>query len=383
MKTKGFVYTSFAVLAISILLSLLFVTSGLTNHYGEENLELVKEQTAMMETTKADYSRFHRHSLNYTIGHVSQQVIEDNLEIEDSQEIVDIMIGTEDLEGMDNYTIQEWSRELNNSLKPSSRLNLNVKSKELEINNEESFKIYSAHETAIIIRNPALKTIKRANISQSVETSAHNVQDPLIFELHGEEHSRFLERCRFDSPSHLAHEVENYSGSAHGRIITTLDQSQDPGEEVLTRDNLTDINPSDAQEFHGVVSAANIENPEDYNDNYAVGALNDDEINFTEKNFTLIKEGEVRFTGFKQMLEGCYLGTDQAEAPNTLQRIELNTDTGDPGLVTLVDDEQDNSNIGFTSEEGSELIEISETFENFQIHDEFIEEWGLQDLVED
>lgn len=400
--SKGFAYTSFALLSATLLISILFVQVYQPTDINEANAERISEASFFLDSVFTDTDRTLGIATRRAFaGAVSEVVTEGEPLSSPRENITEIMVkGTlngSSVESVGNASLSEWEGRVA-SIASDSGYSLDISVENTSFN-DTGFDVRSKFQVKAMLTDPVTLARFNRTHSTSTEISVRNLEDPMLTLRSRGRYTVTVNECGFEEPAEkIQIASQNTTENAYGDVVVEppdLGSVSSEGEKVLAVQQPDDYSSSELNRFEGVIGAATYSNPEDLSTVYAfdTGSLE----GITEDQRVLIDSEDIWRTGFSRMIEDdCYIESEVGPSFTDRLANNLTADSGE-GLATLIDipalppelQKQDASAVGFVyfsgsaSENTRELKEVSDNdeYQWLRLDQEFIERWGIEELV--
>jgi len=362
-------YTSFALLAASIMVAMAFNSVNTV-----DNQPVQPEQLKIVEKSWAEtQGNYAVDSLDEYTQIYSGIVTESELN-KALQNLTET--GVYNSNRARKYTYTNWSKEVeteSNRITETSLKGLNASVENLSVITESQFSVetYSKSRTFEIQHSEKLE----------------GVEDPLLDDT---TYAREIDACYFESLADKLYDVSSSSGTVRGpNVLEPSDASSisSSGSKILVTNNVSSYNQSDVQNFLGYFSEHSPSNPGNYNSNYAAGASNTPQLDDGQN--VIIHSGFWE-SNFEEAIDsGCYMPSPLQNTPSVLDRLNENTRGGtNQGLYTVLTPNTSQSDIGYERLDGSglSLVEIetvseSGAYPGFNMSMELADSTGLNGLI--
>lgn len=399
MKSKGFAYTSFAILSTTILVGMVFAQVYQPSDIQTANAERIGDSSFFIDSVFSDMDRAlsiaSRRSLTGAIGSVVTSG--DSLN-HPERNITEILVnGTldgEEVSTVENASLKSWSEKVQ-EIGERSGYNLSIAVKSYSLNSS-SFSLNSSFNVGLILEDPT--TLARFNRTKYSETSVsvEGLEDPLLTVKSRGRYVNTVEKCRFDKPVEYLYSTDRNSSTVdHGKAVVEPsdgEEIENQNDKVLAVNDAETYSTGYMDDFDAVVSADDYPEPDVLNSDYVVNTGSISGIEDGEG--VIIDNGNVWRTGFISMFgEGCYIESEQG--PDFLDRLggEVRSDEGSEGIATLIDVselpqelQRSRSAIGYvyfgnSDHDEKEIKGISDEFPWFYLDEDHVEQWNMEQLV--
>jgi hypothetical protein len=402
--SKGFAYTSFALLSATLLISMLFVQIYQPTDIGNANAERISEASFFLDSLFTDTDRTLSIATRRAFSGAVSEVVNTGEPLYSPQKNVsEIMVeGTldgEDVDSVGNASLSEWEKRVSN-IASNSGYSLQISVVNSSFNNS-GFDVRSSFAVEAQLFDPVTRT--RFNKTDYTETvnSVRDLEDPMITVRSLGRYTVTVNECGFNTPAEKVQTgSQNSTDTAYGKTVirpSEISGVSSKSEKILAVENPDEYSGSELNQFEGVVASETSSNPGSLTTSYAFGTGSLTGIE--ERSRVLIDSGDVWRTSFSRMFEdGCYVESDRGPTFTDRLANNLTSDSDNTGLATLIDiselppelQKSDASAVGFVyfgdsaSEDTSELKELSDQDEYpwFRLDQDSVDEWGVQELVE-
>jgi len=275
-------------------------------------------------------------------------------------------------------TYRNWTKEIENlspKLNSTKLSNLNADIENLTVRTEADFNV-----------DTQVKTVEKPVTSSKY---IKDVEDPL---LESTSYSRKIDYCGFDTLANKIFDnsdLDESNGTIRGKPIVepTSLPTNSRNSKIVVSKNITNYTNTEVQDFAGYFSRYTPTSPENYNDNYAVGAAS--MPNISTGNRAIIKEGFWKSNFHEAIPQNCYIPSNLEETPSIYDRINESTrgDTNE-GIFTVLNPQPGESEIGYERLDNSSLnivgietVSESEAWPDFNMSESLAESEGLTELV--
>ncbi|WEL19287.1 hypothetical protein [Candidatus Nanohalococcus occultus] len=394
--SKGMVYTSFAMIASALMISAAF-TLGYSETQSSDATR-ISEASFFMDSVLQDMDRSlsmatrraFAASINYVI--VNNQPLS-SPEKNVSSALVNGTISGQELENMENVSIESWESRVR-SIASDSSYELETEIRGYGINSS-GIRSESYYEVFARLKDPV--SLARFNRTETAYTSTSltGLEDPMITLRSKARYVSKYGKCSFSRPLESIETADIYSEEyGYGNaVVNPSDVSSvaDKSDKVLVASDIDGYTVSEANSFAAAVSeSANTSSG--YSGAYAfdIGSVS------IEDNQSLLVDGETVWrTDFTEMFrEPCYI--EDSHGPGVLDRMEnrLVSDSGRNGIATMIDvselprelrrQESAIPYVYFNSSEygaARQIKGVSDEYSWFYLDQDHIDEWGVNSLV--
>lgn len=389
------VYTSFALLASALLISGAFVLND--DAGSESSATRITEASFFMDSVLQDMERSLSMGSRRAYTASANYVITNNEPLESPEDnvtsaLVNASLGGEDLQNMENVSLESWTQRVSQIASDSS-YSLEATVSDYGMNaSGTSLKAYFRAEA--VLKDPvSLARFNRTETARST-VSVSGIEDPMITLRSNSGYISNFRSCSFDEPAEELYTAStNSSGYAYGKAVVNPSDASDINsklEKILVVDDVDIYQVSDVNQFAGVVSADS-NSSSGYDNIYAfeTGSISGIENNDT----LLVDKGSVWGMRFAIMFRGgCYV--PDPSGPDVLDRLENRVSNDDGGgIATLIDVSNLPSEV---REEGSAVAYVyfsddasskepikgvSDEYTWFRLDQQHIDSWGVNPLV--
>ncbi|MFQ3275174.1 MAG: hypothetical protein ACI9LV_000471 [Candidatus Nanohaloarchaea archaeon] len=399
--SKGFAYTSFALLSATLLISILFTQVYQPTDIGNANAERIGEASFFLDSLFTDTDR----TLNIATrrafsGAVSEVVTRGEPLKSPQNNITEIMVnGTLDgneVDSVGNASLSEWKGRVSD-IASDSGYSLDISVSNSSFNNS-GFEIYSSFDVSARLLDPVTRASFNRSRSTQTVTSIRDLEDPMITVRSQGRYTVTVNECSFEEPAEKVHQSsQNTTDTAYGAAVvrpTDLSTVQSKNDKVLAVEDPDIYSSNELNQFEGVVAS---ETRSDVSSISTVYAFGTDSLSGLGNSSILIDSSDVWRTGFAKMFEeNCYVESERA--PSFTDRLANNL-TGDSemGITTLINipelppqlQKSDASAVDFVyfsdsaSDNTRELKEISDQDEYpwFRLDQDTVDQWEIEELV--
>jgi hypothetical protein len=400
-RSKGLAYTSFAVLAASLIVTMVSLQVTGSNQIETGNADRIGETAFFLQSIFSDMDRSLRISTRRALTGTTNHIVLTGESLQNPKENISEALsnGTldgEELNGTENASLQDWTSRVRDIADRSGyALDVNIRNYSF---NDTGFTIQSSFSVFASLRDPTTLTTFNKTQSSSTNISIEDIEDPMLL-LRSE--GRYLtqyNKCGFSKPAEILYTgSQNSSGYVHGYVSKSpsdISAVADKPDKILAVENVDSYQTSEVNDFEGVISANPSSNTGQYSTSYVFDTDSIDDIN---QNMSLILNNhQIWSSRFRQMFEQeCYVSDENG--PDIFDRMEnkLSNDDGD-GLATLIDvnrlpsELRDiDSAVGYIyfDDSGSygglrKIKGVTDEYSWFRLDQDHIDEWGLDELAE-
>lgn len=397
--SKGFAYTTFAILSATILMSILFGQVYQSEGVENANAERIGEASFFLDSVLSDSDRALKIAARRSFTAASDHVVtegeglvspEKNL----SEILVNSTLDGEEVETVGNASLSEWSSRVS-TIGDRSGYQLSISVINRSFNPERFITQVSFKVKARLFDPTSLASFNRTE-SAIAETSIEGLEDPMITLKSKGRYTNTIERCGFEDPAEKLYETsQNSSSIAHGEVVVKPSDGQsidNQTDKILVIEDPDSYDYGYTSGFNGVIAAQESSSPGSVNSDYALGA---GDINgFSNGTGAVIDSGNVWRTGFVRMFkEGCYISSE--DGPGFFERLEGEMTGDGGGIETLVDVSElpaelqnTGSAVGYVyfnesrSPGLNEVKGVTDEYSWFRIDDHHVSKWGMEGLTE-
>lgn len=398
---SGLIYTTFAILASSLLLLLASLPVAQPVGLDSSQAMRISEASFFLDSVLDDMDRSLEIATRRALTGSTNYVIETGNRLVEpgenvSSALVNGSISGVELNSTENASLEDWASRVSD-IAARSGYSLDVELSNSSFNGT-GFTVSSSYSVFTRLKDPV--TLASFNRTKSAETSVSitGLEDPMILlRSEGRYVSQYSE-CGFDSPATQLQAGKFYSESeAHGaaEVKPNVSEVENTSEKVIVMDDVDNYDESDVESFAAAVSAE--PNSSQDADNYDTTYVFDTgSISGIEENDSLIvNRGEVWSSHFREMFtDNCYLETDRG--PGFMDRFANRLVSGNgSGLATLLEVselpaelQETESAVGYVyfndSGDYGDLKKVrGVTSEHswFRIDQHHVTEWGLEGLA--
>ncbi|MFB6202867.1 MAG: hypothetical protein ABEK01_00070 [Candidatus Nanohaloarchaea archaeon] len=382
MNRKGFVYTTFILVAVSILVVLSAMVTVSTDYTSRETPFRIGQASFYLERVEVDVPRAFSIALNRGTSAAVNYVAETGNPVsgpELAQAILNASISGYQLNETENASLYEWrSRVKEAALSSRYRLYLNY----TDIDFQDSYmKVSAGMNVTSALYDPVSRARFENHPDYHQTVSIEGLEDPMLLMRSEGRYVNTFKTCSFNQPArNLVNGTQYNSGSTYGeaevRTADSADLSQinNKSQKILVTDSVAPYVPDQLgsiNQFAGLVSAQGVPtggggppgggqsgtSPGDYDTKYifdtgTIGPVNDgmDLILYDQ----MVWQSNIR----KMVDTGCYMNsTGPQPGPGFLERLnnELQASNGENGLQMIMNKGEippqlrrtDESNVGY------------------------------------
>lgn len=400
-KSKGLAYTSFAVLAASLIVTMVSLQVTGSNQVETGNADRIGEAAFFLQSIFSDMDRSLRISTRRALTGTTNHIVLNgnalqNPEKNVSEALENGTLNGEELNGTENASLQDWTSRVRD-IADSSGYSLDVRVQNYSFN-DTGFTVQSSFSVFASLRDPTTLTTFNKTESTNTDVSIEGIEDSMLL-LRSE--GRYLtqySKCGFSEPAEVLYTgSQNSTGYVHGyasKNPSDISAVPDRSDKIIVVEDIDSYQTSEVNEFEGAVSADPSSNVGQYSTNYVfdTGSIADIDQNTS----LILNDQQVWRSDFRRMFkQGCYLPDENG--PDVFDRMEnkLSNDDGD-GLATLIDvsrlpsELRDvDSAVGYVyfDDSGSygglkQIKGVSDEYSWFRLDQDHIDEWSLEELAE-
>ena len=400
-RSKGLAYTSFAVLAASLIVTMVSIQVTGSNQVETGNADRIGEASFFLQSIFSDMDRSlrisTRRALTGTTNHIvltgqPLQSPEDNI----SEALENGTLDGQKLNGTEDASLQDWTSRIRD-IADSSGYGLDVRVQNYSFNNT-GFRVQSSFSVFASLRDPtSLATFNKTEFTVTDVSIEGNEDAMILLRSEGRYLSQYSE-CGFSEPAEVIYTgSQNSSSYVHGYSLknpSDISTVSDKSNKILVVDNIDSYQSSEVNAFGGVVSANPSSSTGQYSTNYVfdTGSVS----NIGQNMSLILNNQQVWDSNFRQMFnKGCYVVDE--DGPDIFDRMENKVSNDDGhGLATLIDVTKltnelryIDSAVGYVyfdeSDDYGDLSQIKGvTDENswFRLDQDHIDYWDLESLAE-
>lgn len=400
-KNKGLAFTTFAVLAASLIVMMVSVQVNQSDDVRTANADRIGEAAFFLQSTFTDMDRSLSISTRRAITAATNHVIENGEPLSKpkanvSEALVNGTLNGEELNGSRDASLSEWSSRVS-KIAGRSGYDLEIEVENYSFSNEE-FVIESSFAVFARLKDPSTLAQFNKTSSATSSVSIEGVEDTMILLKSKGRYVSQYSQCDFTDPADILYTgSQNSSGHYHGYAAkkpSDISAVSNKSDKVLVVDDVDSYADAEVNDFGGVVSDDTSSDSDSYTNNYVLGTSSISDI---EQNMSLIlNNDQVWRSGFREMFnEGCYVPDE--DGPDFFDRLEAQTsnDKG-TGLATLIDItelpselQEVDSSVGYVyfNESGDfgslrEIKGVNDEYSWFRIDQDHVNYWDLEDLAE-
>jgi len=396
---KGLVYSSFALVAAALIVSLAFLPFSTPEARSPSDSFRIGQASFFLDSVLGDMDRSLQlgsrraltSSTNYVITE-NQELVEPSINL--SSALVNGTISGKRLENMENVSFQAWENKVEN-ISDNSGYSLNATVTDYSFNSS-FMEIHTSYSVFARLKDPVtLASFNRTN-SANASVTVEGLEDTmLLLQSKGRYVSKYSE-CGFSDPIESVATASEYGGSPkHGKISykpSDLSTVYNPSERILVVVDVDNFAVNDVNDFKAVVSEDD-NSTSGYTTTYAfdTGPV----LNMEENRTAVVKQGELWREDLTTMFnEKCYI--EDNEGPTVIDRFGNNLVSGDDtGVATLIDISElpsqlrkEDSAVGYVYFNESdnygdikEISGVSDEYSWFRLDQDHIDEWNANELV--
>ncbi len=404
--STGLVYTSFALLSVSLLFIVAFLPVTIPVENNPAEATRIGEASFFLDSVLADMDRSLEMSTRRALLASTNYVIKRNRSLASPGENISSALETgkisgEELDSMNdpqNASLLDWADRVSD-IAADSDYSLDIELLNSSFN-ASAFEIRSSFRVFARLQDPVtLANFNRTN-SANATISALGLEDPMILLNSDGRYSTQYARCGFDRPANQLYTGGHYSaGAVHGRAAvnpSTPDASSvsDKAEKILVTDDVDNYNVGASSSFAGIVSADDNDTTAGFTTKFIfdTGSISDIEQNMS----LILNEEQVWRSSFRQMFrENCYLETSRG--PNVIDRLGNQLVSPDGrGMATMIQVselpsglQEIESSVGYVYFNESSgmygpernIYGVTSEYSWFRLDDYHVNLWGLGDLA--
>lgn len=398
-RSKGLAYTSFAVLAASLIVTMVSLQVTGSGQVEAENSDRIGEASFFLQSIFSDMDRSLRISTRRALTGTTNYIVLNGEALQDAEANVSEALenGTldgEELNGTEDASLQDWNSRVRD-IADSSGYALDVRVQNYSFN-DTGFNVQSSFSVFASLRDPTSLVTFNKTESTVTDVSIEGTEDSmLLLRSEGRYLAQYSE-CGFSEPAKVLYAGnQNSSGYVHGYSVKTpsdVSSVSDRADKILVVDDVDSYQASSVNEFEGVISAEPSSNSGQYSTNYVfdTGSIADIGQNMS----LILNDQQVWRSDFRRMFnQGCYVPDENG--PDVFDRMEnsLSNDDGD-GLATLIDvsrlpnELRDiDSAVGYVYFDDSgygglrQIKGVTDDYTWFRLDQAHVDYWGLGDLA--
>lgn len=399
--SKGFAYTSFAILSATLLISILFVQVYQPNDLGNANAERIGEASFFLDSLFKDTDRTLDIATRRAFAGGVSEIVNTGEPLESPQEnITEIMVnGTLDGDTVDsigNASLSEWETRVVD-IASDSGYSLDVSVVNASFNST-GFDVVSSFEVKAELLDPVTRAGFNRTESVETTTSINDLEDPMITVRSRGRYTVTVNDCGFNSPADkVLTGTQNTTETGYGVAVVNPSDLASIGsksDKIIAIQDPDDYSSDQLNDFEGAIASQTRSQTGSINTAYVFGTGSLSGIENGTK--VLINSNDVWNTRFSRMFEdGCYIESE--EGPEFADRLENNLSSdSNKGISTLIDvsklpvelQKSDGSAVGFVyfddsaSPDTVTVKEVSSEYSWFRLDQEYIDRWGLEELAE-
>ncbi len=396
MKRTGLVYTTFAIVASSLLLMMSSVqidNSGI----GPTQSSRIGEASFFLESVLDDMDRTLSISSRRALTASTNYVVETGNELKEPEKnitsaLVNGTISGTELESTENASLKEWTERVR-KIADRSGYSLDIEIEKYSFNSS-NFNMDASYTVFARLEDPETRAAFNKTRTADSSVPISGLEDTMILLQSRGRYVSQYERCSFDEPVEQFYTGSGSSGTAHGyAVVEPADASSvsDKSESIIVAEDIESYDTSVVDEFAGAVSAqpsSSTYNTEYVFDTGSISAIDEDMS-------LILHQDRVWRSGFREMFrENCYV--PDPWGPDFMDRMgnEMVNEGGE-GITTLIDVSslptelrRDRSMVDYiyfneSSSYGSlsNVRGVSGDYPWFQLDQDHVDEWGLNQLA--
>lgn len=400
-KSKGFAYTTFAILSSAILLSILFGQVYQPSSIQTANSERIGDASFFLDSVLSDMDRSLEIATRRSLTGATNYVVTEGESLSDAESNVsEVMVnGTlagQEVGTMGNASLDEWEGRVSD-IGDRSGYRLNVSVSDYSFDNT-GFSINSSFTVEARLFDPTTLASFNRTGSADFNVSVEELEDPMITLRSQGRYTKAIERCAFQDPAaRLPEPSQNSSTTAYGEVVMRPSDGEDfdnQQEKILAVQDPDAYSSEYTTSFEGVVSEEESSSPGSVNPNHALGVGSIDRLD--ERPAAVItSDGYAWSTGFARMFEeGCY--APSGDGPDFFERLENDLSGDGDGLATLIDvtelpsqlQKTDSAvaHVYFNDSRSPQLQSIegvTDEYSWFRLDSGYIDAWDIEGMVQE
>lgn len=336
------IYTSFAVLAAGLLISLAFIPLDSTDETDPSESLRIGQASFFLDSVLDDMERSLSMATRRAFTETTNWVVTEGEELKQPKEnlssaLVNGTISGDQLENMEDISLNEWTTRVSGIAEESNyRLEAEVVEYSFEpdvLRLESSFSVEASLDDPV-----TLASFNRSNTANS-SSSMEGVEDTMILLRSAGRYVSTYSRCSFDEPvEQVSTGTVSSAGTAYGDAVVNPDSEdigdiQTPSEKILVVDDVDEYDVSDVNSFEGVASESE-NSTGGYSTKYVFGTGSLSSL--LDSRPVLLEEDEVWRMDFSTMFQQrCYVPSETG--PDPLERLGNEMVAEEEGVATLLE----------------------------------------------
>jgi len=393
---KGMVYTTFAIIATSLLILLFAFTSTSQDYTADENPFRIGEASYYLKNIEGDLGRAHQIAARRAASSVVNYTVRNGEPVENLDETLENVTlngSTEDFETVvENSSLNSWKETVIDSAQ-ESRYQISIEFNEITFENSQT-QLQTTVNASTRLEDPTTSTQFNNTPQRTNSIDFEGYEDTMLLIRSEDTYINNYRKCSFDTPAeHIATGTDSNDGSTYGEATT--DTSAENREQKILVNN----EPSNGEAFAGVITDDSVS----YNDTKYISGLDADSIDITEGQNLILYQDQAWNSRIREVIEtGCYMqSTTETVGPGIKERLQNQLEAEEDktqGLETIIDKSRlpqglqylDRSNLGYQYFRGTSGEEIAgltgdqafnpdrDGYRNgFRLDTEHIQEWNL------
>jgi hypothetical protein len=401
---KGMVYTTFAIIATSLLILLFAFTSTSQDYTGDENPFRIGEASYYLKNIEGDLSRAHQIAARRAASSVVNYTVRNGEPVEGLEQTLENITLNGSTERFDTVvkdsSLNSWKQSVKDSAE-ESRYVLSIQFDQVTFE-DSGIGLETTVQASTQLEDPTTATQFNNTPERTNTVDFEGYEDTLFLLRSGDTYINNYKRCGFQDPAQqVATGTDSNTGATYGEATTDTTAS-DREEKILVNNE-----PSNGGDFAGVITDDSVS----YNNTKYITGLDAENLNIEEGQNLILYEDQIWHSQIREIINtGCYLRSEfeqdsKTEGPGIKERLKnqtANADDETQGLETLLDKSRlpqqlqylDRSNVGyryFRATEGQKIAGITgdqafnpdrDGYRNgFRLDSEHIEKWNMQGLI--
>lgn len=313
-----------------------------------------------------------------------------------SSALINGTISGEELENMENVSIDQWTKRVSNISERSSFIvNLSVVDYSY---NSTGFGLETSYRVNATLRDPVTFTTFNRSNTANATIDVSGIEDPMILLRSEGRYTSKYSRCPYDQPLQLAGTgTIDSNGTAYGRTVYkpspgTLSSISDRSSKILVVENVDSFSSSEVNDFRAV-AGEQPNSSDSYTTEYVFDAGKLDE--FEGNRTAIVHRDEVWRSELAYTFEkGCYFPS--SEGPDPLERLgNKPVGSDNQGIATMIDVaelptelQEEKSAVGYVYFDDSrdygpdrEIVGVTGNYSWFRLDQTHVDRWSAESIA--
>ncbi len=391
---KGMIYTTFAILAASLIFFMAALPMTSTVDIDTSEAIRIGEASFYLDSVLEDVERSTGIAVRRGLTGASNYIIGTGEPLDDAEDdlteaIVNGSINGVELNATENASLGEWGDRVENMTEEAGyRLEMRVSDYSFD---SSGFHVETSKQLEARLEDPVTLASFNRSVSVDVDAEVKGVEDPMLLLRSAGRYTTSINYCGFDEPANYldtgsSHNSPSVLGEAVVEPGSSLEEVEDRNDKILVVEDVDGEDESEVEEFRGVVS---YQSADPVDTGYVYGI---DDLGIGTGQDLILYGNEVWESNFRQMIfQDCYV---PADAPGLMERYENDLTEVNDGMLTFVDVgslpdalRHEETAVGYKyfpgdgGEELNNIAGVTDRYSWFRLDNEDAERLGVQELV--